>query len=207
MIEPLKNVKSRAAYIPDTNIDTDVIFPTRFLLLIDREGMDKCLFADRRFLADGTKNPDFPLNKEEFQDAKILFVGSGFGCGSSREQAVWALVDYGIRVVIGTDFGDIFAGNAKKNGLLLIRIDPETHADLTAKAMAGETFEVDLETKKVTVDGETVWTFELTDNELQAYLNGWDETDIILNTEKEHILEFERAHMLRQPWLFSELKL
>jgi len=204
MVEPLKQVRSRAAVLPDQNIDTDVIFPARFLLLIDREGMDKCLFADRRLLPNGEENPDFPLNRDLYRDVKILVVGPGFGCGSSREQAVWALVDYGIRVVIGTDFGDIFAGNAKKNGLLLIRVDPGTHAQIISKAETGEFFEVDLPAGRVTVNGETVCTFQLTESELHAYINGWDEMDIILNTEMPHILEFEKTHMSRQPWLFSE---
>ncbi|MEK1932098.1 MAG: 3-isopropylmalate dehydratase small subunit [Pararhizobium sp.] len=204
MIEPLIHVNSRAVTIPDANVDTDIIFPARYLLKIDREGMDQCLFQDRRFRPDGTIIPDFPLNKEGFQDAKIIVAGPGFGCGSSREQAVWALVDYGIRVIIGTDFGDIFSGNAPKNGMLLIRTDPDTWATLAAHAQSERFFDVDLRRRHVTVDGEEVLRFALSDLALQAYVNGWDEMDVIMNTEVEHISKFEHAHQRCQPWLFVD---
>jgi 3-isopropylmalate/(R)-2-methylmalate dehydratase small subunit len=203
MIEPLVRVQSRAAVLPDANIDTDIIFPARFLLLIDRDGLKDCLFADRRFDAEGKENPGFPLNHDSVRDARILVTGPGFGCGSSREQAVWALVDYGIRVVIGTDFGDIFAGNANKNGLLLVRLDEEAHRDLAAKAEAGAMIEVDLPTRRVLIEGTEVCRFELKDSALEAFVNGWDETDIVLNTELPHVVAFEEGHRQRQPWLFA----
>lgn len=203
MIEPLVRVQSRAAVLPDANIDTDIIFPARFLLLIDRDGLKECLFADRRFDADGKENPDFPLNQDGLRDARILLTGPGFGCGSSREQAVWALVDNDIRIVIGTDFGDIFAGNATKNGLLLVRLDEQTHRDLVAKAEAGAVIAVDLPSRRVSSDGEAICDFELSDSALEAYVNGWDETDIVLNTELPHVVAFEEIHRRRQPWLFA----
>lgn len=202
MNEPLVHVHSRAISLPDANIDTDIIFPARYLLKIDRVDMDKCLFHDRRFHPDGTVIPDFPLNREGFRDAKVIIAGPGFGCGSSREQAVWALVDYGIRVIIGTDFGDIFAGNAPKNGMLLIRTDRATLATLTEYAQAGGLFDIDLQRRRLEVDGGDVLRFELSDSALQAYANGWDEMDVILNTEIEHISKFELAHQRCQPWLF-----
>ena len=118
MSAPLIRVESQAISLPETNIDTDIIFPARFLLKIDRDGMDECLFRDRRYAPDGTMQAEHPFNDPALRDAKVLIAGSGFGCGSSREQAVWALVDWGIRVVIAPDFGDIFAGNAVNNGLL-----------------------------------------------------------------------------------------
>lgn len=203
MITPLVRVESRAAVMPETNIDTDIIFPARFLLLIDRAGMDRCLFHDRRYRADGSEDPEFPLNKDGFRDAKVLVVGPGFGCGSSREHAVWALVDNGIRVVVGTDFGDIFAGNALKNGLLLIRLAPEIHAEVVEKAKAGAEFIVDIPERRVAIGGVDLCRIDLSDEVLDAMIKGWDEMDVILNTELEHINGFEKRHRDAQPWLFS----
>lgn len=204
MIEPLVRVLSRAVSLPDANVDTDIIFPARHLLKIDRAGMGECVFQDRRFQRDGTPIADFPLDRDGFQDARIIVAGPGFGCGSSREQAVWALVDYGIRVIIGSDFGDIFAGNAPKNGMLLIRTDAETVASLATNADAGKLFDVDLRQRCVAVDGTAVLDFDLSDDALMAYEHGWDELDVILQNEGEFITEFETAHAYRQPWLFVD---
>jgi 3-isopropylmalate dehydratase small subunit len=204
MIEPLIHVQSRAVSIPDANVDTDIIFPARHLLKIDRVDMDKCVFQDRRFSVDGTVIADFPLNRAGFQDARIIIAGPGFGCGSSREQAVWALVDYGIRIIIGSDFGDIFAGNAPKNGMLLIRTDIDTIATLAACADRGMLFDINLQQRSVSVDGTPVLQFELSELALQAYTNGWEELDLILQTEGEHITAFETGHAYLQPWLFVD---
>jgi 3-isopropylmalate/(R)-2-methylmalate dehydratase small subunit len=204
MIEPLKHVRSRAVYIPDANVDTDIIFPARHLLKIDREGLGRCLFEDRRFTPDGELIADFPLNRPGFEDAKIIIAGPGFGCGSSREQAVWALVDFGVRVIVGTDFGDIFAGNAPKNGMLLIRAEHGKVAQLADHAQAAALFDIDLRQRSIHINGEHVLRFDLSDSALQAYENGWEELDTILNTELPHITEFEVAHAQRQPWLFLD---
>ena len=203
MNEPLVHIHSRAVSLPDANIDTDIIFPARYLLKIDRENMDECLFRDRRFRPDGTIISEFPLNRDDMRDAKVIVAGPGFGCGSSREQAVWALVDYGIRVIIGTDFGDIFSGNAPKNGMLLIRTDSSTLATLAGHAESGKHFDIDLHRRSVEVDGQEMLRFPLTDMALQAFTNGWDEMDVILNTEIGAISEFEKGHRDRQPWLFA----
>lgn len=203
MNEPLVHIHSRAVSLPDANIDTDIIFPARYLLKIDRENMDECLFRDRRFRPDGTIISEFPLNRDDMRDAKVIVAGPGFGCGSSREQAVWALVDYGIRVIIGTDFGDIFSGNAPKNGMLLIRTDSSTLARLAGHAESGKYFDIDLHRRSVEVDGQEMLRFPLTDMALQAFTNGWDEMDVILNTEIAAISEFENGHRDRQPWLFA----
>jgi 3-isopropylmalate/(R)-2-methylmalate dehydratase small subunit len=204
MIEPLKYVHSRAVSIPEANVDTDIIFPARHLLRIDREGLGKYLFEDRRFSPDGSLIADFPLNKPGFEDARIIIAGPGFGCGSSREQAVWALVDYGVRVIIGTDFGDIFAGNALKNGMLLIKAPHAKVVQLAASAQAGDFLGVDLRKRCVTLGEERVLEFDLSDSALQAYENGWEELDILLNTVLPRITEFEVAHVQRQPWLFLD---
>lgn len=204
MIEPLIRIRSHAAALRDANIDTDIIFPARFLLRIDREGMEDCLFRDRRFDSEGRENPEFPLNREPFRAAQVLVVGPGFGCGSSREQAVWALVDYGIRAVIGTDFGDIFAGNAAKNGLLLVRLGTEQRDALSARAEEGAIFEIDVPDRRLAVAGEDICRLDIGDDQAQALTNGWDEMDMILNREMDHVARFEDQHRRRQPWLFQE---
>lgn len=202
MIEPLVQLRSRAVALLEPNIDTDVIFPARHLLKIDREGLAQCAFEDRRWRSDGSVIPGFALNEPGFEDARILITGPGFGCGSSREQAVWALVDYGIRVIIGTDFGDIFAGNAPQNGMLLIKTDPQLVAVLAAHAKRGRLFDVNLLKRSVCVSGKALLHFDLSDQALQAFEHGWEELDIILQTEIEHVTAFEATHALRQPWLF-----
>ncbi|MCD2182835.1 3-isopropylmalate dehydratase small subunit [Rhizobium sp. GN54] len=203
MSEPLVRIASQAISLPDPNVDTDIIFPARFLLKIDRDGMADCLFHDRRFDADGVLQEAFPFNRPDRQTAQFLVAGPGFGCGSSREQAVWALTDWGIRVVIAPDFGDIFSGNAAKNGLLLIRMDAGRTAALAAKAERGAIFSVDVPARRFTVDNEEVCRLDLSDAMAEAFIEGWEEIDVILNREREHIASFEAGHRSRQPWLFA----
>jgi 3-isopropylmalate/(R)-2-methylmalate dehydratase small subunit len=204
MSEPLVHVASQAISLPDPNVDTDIIFPARFLLKIDRDGMADCLFHDRRLDADGVEQKDFPFNRADRQAAKFLVAGPGFGCGSSREQAVWALTDWGIRVVIAPDFGDIFSGNAAKNGLLLIRLDMGRVAELAARAERGAIFSVDIPRRSFTVDNEEICRLDLNDEMAEAFIEGWEEIDVILNREREHVAAFEAVHRSRQPWLFAE---
>lgn len=202
MSAPLTRLQSRAIHLPETNIDTDVIFPARFLLKIDREGMDDCLFRDRRTAMDGTAL-GHPFDDPALQDVQVLIAGAGFGCGSSREQAVWALVDWGVRLVIAPDFGDIFAGNAIKNGLLCLQL-PKAHcADLGARAEAGAVFALDLSARSLRIGTEQVATLDLGDAAVQAFAEGWDEIDVILNREMPEIRRFEDHHRTRQPWLFE----
>jgi len=197
-------LRSRAAYLPDENIDTDVIFPARYLLLMDREGLGQYLFRDRRFEADGTPRPGFVLDRPGFEGARVLVAGSGFGCGSSREQAVWALADHGIGCVIAPSFGEIFASNSLKNGLLPVVLPEAQVAALGARAEAGEIFEVDLGDRAIRVGGEQIATTDIPEAQRQALMNGWDETDILLREEGEAIAAFEAAHRAAQPWLFEE---
>ncbi|MGR3483591.1 3-isopropylmalate dehydratase small subunit [Salipiger marinus] len=203
MSAPLIHLDSRAVHLPDTNIDTDIIFPARFLLRTDREGLGDCAFADRRFLPDGAENPEFPLNRDGWRGAQVIVGGAGFGCGSSREHAVWALVDIGIRLVIAPDFGEIFAGNAVKNGLLVLRLPPETCAGLGQQAEAGETFTLDMRAQTLHVGGRLVCGLDLAREAQEAFLNGWDELDVILNRDMDSIRDFEAGHRARQPWLFA----
>lgn len=204
MSAPLIRLSSPAIFLPDPNVDTDIIFPARFLLKIDREGMDECLFHDRRVTPEGVTRAEHPFNRPELRGAQVLIAGPGFGGGSSREQAVWALVDWGIRLVIAPDFGDIFAGNAAKNGLLVLRLPQETCEALGAQAEAGALFELDVPGRRFSVAGEEVCRIDLDDAAARAFMEGWDEIDVILNQEMDHVRDFEQEHRARQPWLFEE---
>ena len=126
VLEPLKRVHSKTVVIPSSNIDTDQIIPARFLTTTTKDGLGLQLFADWRYRADGSPNPDFALNRPAARGAKILVAGRNFGCGSSREHAPWALLDFGFRAVISTEIADIFRGNSLKNGLLPIVVDEAT---------------------------------------------------------------------------------
>ena len=143
-MQPMRSVRSKTVVLPFTNVDTDQIIPARFLTTTTKEGLGRQLFSDWRYRADGTPNPDFVLNRPEAQGCEVLVAGRNFGCGSSREHAPWALVDYGIRAVISTEIADIFRGNALKNGLLPLTVDETTAAWLLAHPGAAVT--IDLET-------------------------------------------------------------
>src|SRR5246127_3948383 len=140
-----------AAPLPMANVDTDMIIPARFLKTIKRTGLGKHLFAGMRYRPDGSENPDFVLNKPAYRNAKILVVDDNFGCGSSREHAPWALMDFGIRCVISTQFGDIFYNNCFKNGLLPIKVTPEDLEKLfdDAERGANATLSIDLAKREI----------------------------------------------------------
>ncbi len=127
-MKPITTVHSRTAVLADENIDTDRIIPARFLTTTEREGLGTLCFNDWRYRADGSDNPDFPLNQPEAKDCEILVAGRNFGCGSSREHAPWALLDYGIKAVLSSEIADIFRNNALKNGLLAIMVSADEHA-------------------------------------------------------------------------------
>ncbi|GGG87594.1 3-isopropylmalate dehydratase small subunit [Salipiger pallidus] len=200
MSAPLTRLDSRAIHLPETNIDTDVIFPARFLLKIDREGMDDCLFRDWRIGMDGA-SLGHAFDDPALREVQVLIAGAGFGCGSSREQAVWALVDWGIRLVIVPDFGDIFAGNALRNGLLCLPLPAAQSADLGARAEAGAVFTLDLPARRLSIGAEQIATLDLGEAEVQAFAEGWDEIDVILNRDLAEIRLFEARHRSSQPWL------
>ncbi|MGQ9502980.1 MAG: 3-isopropylmalate dehydratase small subunit [Anaerolineae bacterium] len=129
-MQSFTRLSSRAVALPIDNIDTDQIIPARFLKTISKEGLGEHLFADWRYNPDGSLKPEFPLNQPEAHEAQILLAGDNFGCGSSREHAPWALIDFGFRAIISTSFADIFRNNALKNGLLPVVVDPDTHRQL-----------------------------------------------------------------------------
>lgn len=201
---PFETIDSVAAFLPEQNVDTDAIYPARYLLVMDREGLGDYLFRDRRYLNDVLRNDGFVLDREPFKEAKILIAGSGFGCGSSREQAVWALTGFGIRCVIAPSFGEIFAGNAVKNGLLTVTLPEGEVLRLGALAERGARFRVDLSAREVLVDGCKVAVIEIPDRQREALLNGWDEIDILLRDEGASIAAFQAQHRDAQPWLFQE---
>ena len=191
-----------AAPIPMANIDTDMIIPARFLKTIKRTGLGAGLFFNMRFNPDGTDNPDFVLNKPAYKDAEILIAGNNFGCGSSREHAPWALMDYGIKCVISTDFADIFFSNSSKNGMLLIKVSPAELEALMDDAGRGAnaTITVDLEAQEITgPDGGTI-KFDIDAHKKHCLLNGLD--DIGLTMQKDDkIADFEAGQKVAQPWV------
>ncbi|UJW75361.1 3-isopropylmalate dehydratase small subunit [Rhizobium sp. SL42] len=190
-----------AAPLPVVNIDTDMIIPKDYLKTIKRTGLGAGLFAEARFKEDGSENPDFILNKPAYRNAQILVAGDNFGCGSSREHAPWALLDFGIRCVISTSFADIFYNNCFKNGILPIVVSPENLEKLLDDAGRGSNavLTVDLESQEITgPDGGKI-TFELDAFKRHCMLNGLD--DIGLTLEKASSINvFEQATAASRPW-------
>ena len=201
-MEKFEKLTSVAAPLPIANVDTDMIIPARYLKTIKRTGLGEGLFANMRFKEDGSDNEDFVLNQPAYKDARILVAGNNFGCGSSREHAPWALMDYGIKCVISTDFADIFYNNSFKNGMLLIKVGPEELDLLMDDAARGAnaTVTVDLEAQEITGPDGGVIRFEIDSFKKHCLLNGLD--DIGLTMEKEgKIASFEESHKAAQPWL------
>jgi 3-isopropylmalate/(R)-2-methylmalate dehydratase small subunit len=192
-MEPLKRVHSNTVVIASTNIDTDQIIPARFLTTTTKEGLGKQLFADWRYLADGAPNPNFVLNQPEARDAQVLVAGRNFGCGSSREHAPWALLDYGIRAVISTEIADIFKSNALKNGLLPITVDDATSQWLLAHP--GAAVDIDLATARLTLPTGAATSFPIEAFARHCLLNGIDELGY-LRSKLELIESYEAA----RPW-------
>ena len=172
-MESLKRIYSKTVVIPSTNVDTDQIIPARFLTTTTKEGLGRQLFADWRYLADGTAKPEFVLNRPEAIGCEVLVAGRNFGCGSSREHAPWALLDYGIRAVISTEIADIFKSNALKNGLLPITVD-----DATAQWLLdhpGAQVDIDLQATRLTLPTGVAVTFPIEAFARHCLLNGIDE--------------------------------
>lgn len=170
---------SRTVVLPEANIDTDQIIPARFLTTTTRSGLGKHAFTDWRYLADGTPNPAFPLNRAENQGAAILVTGANFGCGSSREHAPWALLDAGIRAVISSEIADIFRGNALKNGLLPIVLGVDAVASLTS--LPGIELHIDIARGEVRLPDGEIHRFSLDPFARTCLLNGVDQLGYLLN--------------------------
>jgi len=177
----VKTIQSRTVVIPATNIDTDQIIPARFLTSTSRAGFGKHLFADWRYDSAGNPKPDFALNKPEAKGASVLVAGRNIGCGSSREHAAWALMDFGIHAVISTEFADIFRTNSLKNGLVPVLVDENTHAWLLAHPQAEVAIDVEHSTLSLP-DGTTV-KFPLEGFARFCLLNGVDELGYLLSQD------------------------
>src|SRR5512144_189011 len=172
-MEPIRVIETRTVVIARENVDTDQIIPGRFLKVTDKKGLGKGLFSDWRYDAAGTPRADFVLNRPEAQGCAVLVAGDNFGCGSSREHAPWALVDYGFRAVISTRIADIFRSNALKNGLLPVVLDPASHARLVAAP--GAEVSIDLERCTLTLPGGGTASFSIDAFARYCLMNGVDE--------------------------------
>ncbi len=192
-MHPITRFRSTLVPLPLDDIDTDQIIPARFLKTTDKAGLGESLFADWRYRPDGSPDPAFVLNQPAGEDAGILVAGNNFGCGSSREHAPWALLGYGFRAVISTDFADIFRNNALKNGLIPIEVGEGEHRCLLELAASGAEVEVDVEAGRLSLaDGATVF-FPLAPFARYCLLNGVDQLGYLLTAEEE-IARFEAAH-------------
>ena len=190
-----------AAPMPLVNIDTDMIIPKQFLKTIARTGLGKNLFDEMRYTQDGAEIPDFVLNQPAYRHAEIIVAGENFGCGSSREHAPWALLDFGVRCVIATSFADIFYNNCFKNGILPIVMPPEVVDTLMADARRGANARqtVDLEAQTVTTSDGQVFGFEVDSHRKHCLINGLD--DIGLTLEKAVAIDsFEQRAAALRPW-------
>ena len=190
-MDPILKLKSRTVVMPSTNIDTDQIIPARFLTTTTREGLGQSLFADWRYDTAGRPVAEFVLNKPESRGCAILVAGRNIGCGSSREHAPWAMVDYGFRAVISTEIADIFRNNSLKNGLLPVIVDEATHAWLLANP--GVEVSIDLETRTLELPTGLTVEFPLENFARYCLMNGVDELGFLLARD-EQIEAYEKAH-------------
>ena len=191
-----------AAPLRIVNVDTDMIIPKQYLKTIKRTGLGKGLFSELRYKDDGSDNPDFVLNKPAYKNAKIIVADNNFGCGSSREHAPWALMDFGIRCVISTEFGDIFYNNCFKNGLLPIKVSKEDLAKLfdDADRGANATLSIDLEKQEIRGPDGGVVTFEIDAFRKHCLLNGLDDIGLTM-AKQDNIGSYETKAKAERPWL------
>ncbi len=198
-MEKFKTIKSIPAYLPLMNIDTDKIIPKQFLKTIKRSGLGKSLFYEMRFDEKGKPVDGFILDQKPFKNSKILITGKNFGCGSSREHAPWALLDFGIRVIISQSFADIFYNNCFKNGILPIIIKDEIISELKDYSLRKENIEIKLEEQQI-LYGNKTYEFELDKFKKKCLLEGLD--DIALSLKKvKNIESFENKLTQSKPWL------
>ena len=195
-------VKGKAAPMLDANIDTDVIMPKQFLKGIDRQNLDRGLFFDQRVLPGGELNPQFILNRPEWQGSQFLVVGPNFGCGSSREHAVWGMQQSGIRALIGTSFAGIFGDNCQRNGVLLIRLSEQHLAEVGQAASNPQTntIVIDLPGQKIILSDGKIIPFQIDDRNKEALIKGLDAIGVTMEY-KQDIKEFEKTYLDKNPWL------
>jgi 3-isopropylmalate/(R)-2-methylmalate dehydratase small subunit len=191
-----------AAPLKMINVDTDMIIPKQYLKTIKRTGLAKGLFSELRYRDDGSENPDFVLNKPAYRSARILVADDNFGCGSSREHAPWALMDFGIRCVISTQFGDIFYNNCFKNGVLPIKVSPQDLEKLfdDAERGANATLTIDLPKQEIRGPDGGVVKFDIDPHHKHCLLNGLDDIGLTMQ-KKDKIAGFEEKAKAARPWV------
>ena len=192
-------LKSIPAYLPIVNVDTDMIIPKQFLKTIKRTGLGKNLFFEMRYDENGKKIEDFILNKEPFNKSNILIAGKNFGCGSSREHAPWALLDFGITCVISQSYADIFYNNCFKNGILPIKIDEEKILELSDYSKRQEEIEINLEKQEISF-GNKVIKFKIDEFKKKCLIEGLDDIDLSMGKIKQ-IDSYEKMINLNKPWI------
>ena len=201
-MQRFNKLKSIPTYLPIVNIDTDMIIPKQFLKTIKRSGLGKNLFFEMRYDDQGNFIKDFILNQEPFNKSKILIAGKNFGCGSSREHAPWALLDFGITCVISSSYADIFYNNCFKNGILPIVLDEEKIKAISEYSNRKEEIEVNLESQKI-IFGNNEIKFDLDQFKKKCLIEGLD--DIALSLEKsEKIESYEKKLKISKPWIFND---
>ena len=201
-MQKFNTLKSIPAYLPIVNIDTDMIIPKQFLKTIKRTGLGKNLFFEMRYDDNGKEINDFVLNQNPFNNSKILIAGKNFGCGSSREHAPWALLDFGITCVISSSFADIFYSNCFKNGILPIILDDDKIKELSEYAKRKEEIYIDLNEEKI-IYGNSETKFKVDSFKKKCLLEGLD--DIALSLKKsDKIKNFEKDLKLNKPWIFND---
>ena len=201
-MQKFSTLKSIPAYLPIVNIDTDMIIPKQFLKTIKRTGLGKNLFFEMRYDDQGKEINDFVLNTDPYNKSKILIAGKNFGCGSSREHAPWALLDFGITCVISSSFADIFYNNCFKNGILPIILDDDKIKELSEYAKRKEEIFIDLKEEKV-IFGNNELKFKLDSFKKKCLLEGLD--DIALSLKKSDKIEiFEKDLKVKKPWVFND---
>jgi 3-isopropylmalate/(R)-2-methylmalate dehydratase small subunit len=201
-MHPFTTLTAVAAPLPLPNVDTDMIFPAQHGKTIARRGLGHCLFSRERFHPDGSENPDFILNKPAYRRAQILIAGENFGCGSSREHAPWALLDFGIRCLIAPSFADIFFANCFKNGMLPVRLARADvdHLMALATKRPGVRLTVDLVERRVDAPDNWTRSFAIEPDRREALLQGLDEISATLNRAAA-IEAFEKRHWATRPWI------
>lgn len=204
-MEPFDTITGIAAPMLDANIDTDVIMPKQFLTGIDRNGLDRGVFYDQRFLPDGQKNPGFVLNETRYANATFLLTGPNFGCGSSREHAVWGLKQLGIRALIGTSFAGIFFDNCMRNGVLAATLEASELDQLSQVTVQnpGLPMTIDLPAQQISIEGHVDLSFEVDDLRKKALMSGLDPIGTTLQY-KQDIIDFENRHLQENPWLADQ---
>ena len=201
-MQKFNKLKSIPAYLPIVNIDTDMIIPKQFLKTIKRTGLGKNLFFEMRYDDQRNEIKNFVLNQIPFNKSKILIAGKNFGCGSSREHAPWALLDFGITCVISSSYADIFYNNCFKNGILPIKIEDEQIKQISEYSIRKEEIEVDLIEQKI-IFGNNIIKFEIDPFKKKCLIEGLD--DISLSLEKsEKIISFETKLQKSKPWIFND---